>query len=128
MDNTPQPVAPMPRMDFAGMTDKTLLAYLKVNQVYVSRDDRIATRADMLATANLVADRKAEDFLAAREQAETLNRAVNETSAKLQELAVDINVSSQVCGNVPARYSAAGAGRCRQAAASQAASWCTFVS
>jgi hypothetical protein len=85
MDIATQATAPMPRLDFAGMTDKTLLAYLKVNQVYVSRDDRIATRSDMLATANLVADRKAEDFLAAHEQAETLNRAVNETSAKLQE-------------------------------------------
>jgi hypothetical protein len=85
MDTHTQPLALMPRLDFAGMTDRTLLAYLKVNQAYVSRDDRIATRADKLATANLVADRKAEDFLAAYEQAEILNRAVTETSAKMQD-------------------------------------------
>jgi hypothetical protein len=85
MDNQTQTVAPMSRLDFAGMTDKKLLAYLKANQVYVSPDDRLATRADMLATANLVADRKAEDFIAARERAEVLNTAVNVTSAKLQE-------------------------------------------
>lgn len=85
MDTNTLPIAPMPRLDFAGMTDKKLLAYLKANQVYVSPDDRLATRADMLATANLVADRKAEDFLAAREQAEILSLAVNETSAKMQE-------------------------------------------
>lgn len=85
MDKQTQPIAPMPRLDFAGMTDKKLLAYLKANKVYRSPEDRVATRADMLATANLVADRKAEDFLVAREQADNLNRTVNETSAKLQE-------------------------------------------
>lgn len=85
MDNPTQTIAPMPRQDFAGMTDKKLLAYLKANKVYASPDDPLATRADMLATANLVADRKAEDYVAAREQAEILNLAVNETSAKMQE-------------------------------------------
>lgn len=80
-----QTIAPMPRQDFANMTDKALLAYLKANQTYVSRDDSIATRADMLATANLVADRKAEDFLVAREQAARLEQATAETSAALQE-------------------------------------------
>jgi len=85
MELETQTIPPMPRQDFAGMTDKNLLAYLKMNQTYISRDDSIATRADMLATANLVADRKAEDFLVAREQAATLDRAVTETSAALQE-------------------------------------------
>jgi hypothetical protein len=75
----------MPRQDFASMTDKALLAYLKANQTYVSRDDSLATRADMLATANLVADRKAEDFLVAREQADRLEQATAKTSAALQE-------------------------------------------
>ena len=85
MDTMTHPIPPMPRLDFAGMTDKKLLAYLTANQTYVSRDDSIATRADMLATANLVADRKAEDFLVAREQAEKLERATAEASAALQE-------------------------------------------
>lgn len=85
MDIASQAIATMPRQDFAGMTDKKLLAYLKANQVYVSRDDRVETRADMLATANLVADRKAEDFLVARELAERLERATAQTSAALQE-------------------------------------------
>ena len=50
MDIDTQAIGPMPRPDFAGMSDKKLLAYLKANQTYVSRDDSIGTRADMLAT------------------------------------------------------------------------------
>lgn len=83
MDNQ-QPIPPMPRPNFESMKDKALTSYLTKNAVYVQNGDLKATRADLLATAASVADRKARDFVLARAKAQVINDAVDAASAALQ--------------------------------------------
>lgn len=85
MDNRELVTASMPRPHFEAMTDKALQAYLSKNRTYVSTNDLHGTRAQILATASLVADRKAEAFTAAKVHAEALEQAVTETTAILQQ-------------------------------------------
>lgn len=75
MDNQ-QTIPPMPRPDFEAMTSKSLIAYLQKNQAFMRDNDRVATPADLLLTATRVANRKAEAFLDAREEAAELDRAM----------------------------------------------------
>lgn len=85
METKDQNIAPMPRPNFEGMKDKALKAYLTQNSVYVSPDDQTGTREELLVTVGLVFDRKAEDFIGAKAEADKLNLAVDETNAILQK-------------------------------------------
>lgn len=80
-----QSIPPLPSPDFGAMTDKALMAYLKKNQAYLKADDRIGSRVEGLETAAQVAVRKAAAFIAAREVAAQLDKAVNDASAVLQQ-------------------------------------------
>jgi hypothetical protein len=75
MDNQ-QIIPPFPRPDFEAMTSKSLIAYLKKNQAFMRDNDRVGTPADALLTATRVANRKAEGYLDAREEAAELDRAM----------------------------------------------------
>lgn len=74
------PGTPRSQLDFDGMDDATLRQFISENPAYVSEDDPVGTRADLLATVKLAADRMSEDVPGnsdAGRQPQTVREAIN---------------------------------------------------
>lgn len=82
MSDVIQPLVKRP--DFKGMTKKALERYIAKNPIHVSGDDEYGTLEGLIATANLVFDRKIEDMAEALKTKATLEELAKKASDALQ--------------------------------------------